>query len=146
MTDISTTSTITIDAPPTTVWKALTTPATIKEWFLGVDTESDWKVGSPIVHRGEYQGKPYEDKGEITRFEPSRVFEHTHWSPASGKPDRPENHERVTWTLTDKGGSTQLDLTERNLPSEEAKETSNKTWAMVLENLKKVVERRPVEV
>jgi uncharacterized protein YndB with AHSA1/START domain len=57
--EISTQASVTIEAPADEVWKALTTPALIKRWFFGVDTETDWKVGSPIVHRGEYQGKPY---------------------------------------------------------------------------------------
>src|SRR4029079_7644879 len=90
------TSTIDIDAPIERVWAAITTPATIKQWFLGVDTETDWTVGSPIVHRGEYQGKPYVDKGTIRRFEPPRVLEHDHWSDGSGLPDEPENYQVVT--------------------------------------------------
>ncbi len=47
---------ISINAPITVVWEALTTPEVIKRWFFGVDTETDWKPGGPIVHRGEYQG------------------------------------------------------------------------------------------
>src|SRR5687767_6507873 len=65
---LRTESTISIDASSARVWEALTTPEVIKEWFFGVDTETDWKVGSPIVHRGEYQGKPYEDKGSIVQI------------------------------------------------------------------------------
>jgi hypothetical protein len=68
--DLTTEHSITIDAPIARVWQALTTPETIKRWFFGVDTETDWRVGSPIVHRGEYQGKPYEDIGEILEIEP----------------------------------------------------------------------------
>jgi uncharacterized protein YndB with AHSA1/START domain len=52
MTDLSLTSSITIDAPIEEVWRAVTTPALIKQWFFGVDTETDWNVGSPLVHRG----------------------------------------------------------------------------------------------
>ena len=70
MSDLNTTTSITIDASVEDVWKALTTPELIKQWFFGVDTETDWQVGSPLVHRGEYQGKPYQDKGEIVRFDP----------------------------------------------------------------------------
>jgi uncharacterized protein YndB with AHSA1/START domain len=135
------TSSTTIDAPIERVWAAITTPETIKGWFLGVDTETDWRVGSPIVHRGEYQGKPYVDKGEILRFDPPHVLEHSHWSEGSGKPDVPEHYQVVRWELTDRGSATELRLTERNLPSEHAAEISEKTWAMVLGNLKKLLER-----
>jgi len=34
-------STTTIDAPIERVWKAITTPSEIKQWFFGVDTEAD---------------------------------------------------------------------------------------------------------
>jgi uncharacterized protein YndB with AHSA1/START domain len=135
------TSSVLIEAPIERVWAAITTPSQIKRWFLGVDTESDWKVGSPIVHRGEYQGKPYVDRGEIRRFEPPRVLEHSHWSEGSGKPDSPEHYQIVTWELTGQGPDTELRLTERNLPSDEAAEISERTWAMVLGNLKELLER-----
>jgi uncharacterized protein YndB with AHSA1/START domain len=82
----------TISAPAEEVWAALTTPDLIKQWFFGVDTETDWKVGSPLVHRGKYQGEPYEDKGEIVRFDPPKLLVHTHWSDRSGQPDSPEHY------------------------------------------------------
>lgn len=131
---------VTIEAPPTKVWEALTTPDLIKQWFFGVDTETDWKEGSPIVHRGEWQGKPYEDKGVIVTFEPERALVHTHWSPASGLPDSEENYQRVAWTLSGDDGKTELTVTETNLPSEEAKSTSESSWEMVLGKLKTLLE------
>lgn len=134
------TSSTVIDAPIEDVWTALTTPSKIKDWFLGVDTETDWQVGSPIVHRGEYQDKPYVDKGEIRRFEPPTLLEHSHWSDVSGKPDSPDQYQIVTWALRELSGGTELTITERNLPSDDAARTSEKTWAMVLGNLKESLE------
>jgi uncharacterized protein YndB with AHSA1/START domain len=131
---------VTIDAPIGKVWEALTTPELIKRWFLGVDTETDWRVGSPIVHRGEYLGKPYEDRGEILEIEPPRRLVHSHWSPVSGLPDLPENHQRVSWELSERHDATELTVREANLPSEDAKETSEKSWRMVLGNLKSLLE------
>jgi uncharacterized protein YndB with AHSA1/START domain len=140
MTDLSLTSSITIDAPIEDVWKAVTTPALIKQWFFGVDTETDWQVGGTLVHRGEYQGKPYEDRGEILQFDPPKLLVHTHWSDLSGKPDSPEHYQEVSWALAQRNGATELTITERNLPSEEAKAVSEESWRMVLENLKSVLE------
>jgi uncharacterized protein YndB with AHSA1/START domain len=138
---IETTTETTIKAPIQDVWKALTTPELIKQWFFGVDTETDWKVGSPLIHRGEYQGKPYVDKGEIIRIEPPRLLVHTHWSDVSGKPDRPEHYQEVTWALSEQDGATRLSISERNLPSEEAKATSEAAWGTALGNLKEQLER-----
>ena len=141
MNDLGIATSITIDAPIEEVWNAITTPEMIKEWFFGVDTETDWKVGSTLVHRGEWQGKPYEDKGVILRIEPPRELVHTHWSDASGKPDAPENYEEVTWELSGGEGATELTITERNLPSEDAKALSEQSWQTVLSNLKALLER-----
>lgn len=130
-----------IDAPIATVWKAITTPEQIKEWFFGVDTESDWQVGSQLVHTGEYQGKPYVDKGEILELESPKRLVHTHWSDVSGKPDMPENYQIVAWDLVERDGGTELTITEENLPSDQAAQTSEAAWAAALKSLKELLER-----
>jgi uncharacterized protein YndB with AHSA1/START domain len=140
-TDISTSRSVAIDAPADEVWHALTTPKLIKQWFFGVDTESDWTQGSPIVHRGEWEGKPYIDKGEIVRIEPPHLLVHTHWSDLSGKPDSPEHYQEVTWEVSERDGGSELTITEHNLPSNEAKDASDQAWSMVLRNLKELLER-----
>ena len=139
-TDISTSSSVAIDAPVDEVWRAITTPETIKQWFFGVDTETDWKQGSPIVHTGEWQGKPYVDKGEIVRIEPPRVLVHTHWSDLSGTPDTPEHYQEVTWEVSERSDGSELTITEHNLPSDGAKDASDQAWSMVLDNLKQLLE------
>ncbi len=131
---------ITIDAPPDAVWDAITTPETIKQWFFGVDTESTWEVGGPLIHRGSYQGRPYVDKGEILRFDPPKVLAHTHWSDVSGTEDLPENYQEVTWTVEEEDGKTTLSIAERNLPSAGAKRVSEQSWQAVLGNLKEILE------
>jgi uncharacterized protein YndB with AHSA1/START domain len=138
--DELTTST-TIAAPIDEVWRAITTPSLIKQWFFGVDTTSDWTVGSELVHTGEYQGKPYVDKGEILRIEPPRLLEHSHWSEVSAEPDRPASYQVVTWSLDERDGGTTLTITERNLPSEDAARTSEQAWQGALESLKELLER-----
>ena len=140
MNDLGASSSITIDAPVEKVWRALTTPELIKTWFFGVDTESDWESGSSLVHRGEWQGKPYEDRGEILKSDPPTLLVHTHWSDLSGLPDQPENYQEVTWALEEEGRKTKLTVTERNLPSEEAKAVSEQGWKAALTGLKGVLE------
>jgi uncharacterized protein YndB with AHSA1/START domain len=139
-TDLSTSASVTIDASPADVWRALTTPSLIKQWFFGVDTRTDWTEGSEIVHTGEWQGKPYVDKGTIVRFEPERLLVHTHWSDISGVPDRPEHYQEVTWSLAGRDGKTELTVSETNLPSEQTKSVSESSWQTVLRNLKELVE------
>lgn len=140
-TGITTRQSVTIDAPAAEVWRALTTPERIRQWFFGVDTQTDWVEGSPIVHRGEYRGTPYEDKGTIVRIEPERLLVHTHWSSVSGLPDLPEHYQEVTWALAERDGRTELTVSETNLPSEAAKETSEQGWQAALGALRDLLER-----
>lgn len=140
-TGLNTQHSITINAPIEKVWHALTTPELVKQWFFGVNTKTDWRIGSPIVHTGEYQGKSYEDRGTIEKFDPPYVLAHSHWSPVSGLSDRPENYQHVTYTLTPRGIGMELTVYEVNLPSEEGKAISEKSWPMVLKSLKELVEK-----
>jgi uncharacterized protein YndB with AHSA1/START domain len=134
-------SSITIHAPAAPVWAALTTPELIKQWFFGVDTVTDWQVGSPMVHKGVWQGKPYKDKGYILKIDPPRLLVHSHWSALSGLSDTPENYQQVTWVLSERDGNTELTVTEANLPSEETRSVSEQSWKIVLNNLKELLEK-----
>ena len=40
---------ISVDATPAQVWKALTTPKLIKKYLMGTDVSTDWKEGSAIT-------------------------------------------------------------------------------------------------
>ena len=59
----------------------------------------------------------------------------------SGKPDRAENYERVTYRLAERGGGTELTITEENLASDDAKAMSAKAWKGALDGLKKLLEK-----
>jgi len=130
----------TINASTEKVWKALTTPELLKQYFFGSDIITDWKVGSSIIYRGQWQGKPYEDKGKILKYEPEKLLVTTHWSPLSGVPDSPENYHTVSYELSDREGKTHLTLTQDNNASEEERDHSEKNWTLVLDGLKKLLE------
>src|SRR5919106_6281863 len=113
---------VTINAPRADVWKALVTPAAIKQYMFGTNVVSDWKPRSPITWKGEWQGESYEDKGVILRVEPDRVLQYTHFSPLSGVADVPENYHTVTVELTAAGAGTRVVLTQDNNTTEQARE------------------------
>ena len=129
-----------IDAPRDKVWAALTDPEQIKEYMFGSQVETDWKRGSPIVWKGEYEGKSYEDKGEIVEIEPERRLKVTHFSPLSGQEDRPENYHALLYELEERGEKTHVSLSQDNNASEEAAEHSRANWEKMLAGLKQVVE------
>lgn len=132
---------ITIDASVGAIWLALTNPELVKQYMHGTNMETDWKVGSPITWRGEWKGKPYEDKGKVLEIEPERRLKYTHWSPMGGTEDKPENYHTVTYGLDEQDGKTILSLKQDNNASqEEADNMAEKNWGPVLEGLKALVE------
>jgi uncharacterized protein YndB with AHSA1/START domain len=135
------TSSISIEAPADRVWEVITDPAAVKEFMFGADLETDWTEGSPIAWRGEWEGKPYEDKGEILEVAPGRKLVHTHFSPLGGQENKPENYHTLTWTLEDQGGATTLTLSQDNNANEDAAEHSKGMWDMLVADVKKIAER-----
>ena len=59
------TAAVDIAATPQRVWTALTDADEVERYMFGSRVETDWKPGSPIVWKGEYEGRRYEDKGEV---------------------------------------------------------------------------------
>ena len=135
------TSTITIEAPARRVWSVLTDPDGIKEFMFGTDVVTDWTVGGPIVWRGIWEGKAYEDKGRILEFEPGRRLVVTHFSPLSGQEDAPENYHTLRWILEDRPGATILTLSQDNNASAEAAQHSKGMWDSLVAGVKAIAER-----
>ncbi len=132
---------ITISVPVANVWDALVNPEMIKQYMFGTNAVSDWKEGSPIVWKGEWEGKPYEDKGVILKLKPERILQYSHFSPLSGQSDVPEHYHTVTIELSPKGTGTMLMLSQDNNSTEEDREHSEKNWGMMLTGLKKFLEK-----
>jgi uncharacterized protein YndB with AHSA1/START domain len=129
-----------VQAPPSRVWNALTDPAEIEKYMFGSHVVTDWEPGGSIVWKGEYEGKPYEDRGEILEVVPERRLRMTHFSPLSGADDVPENYHTLTYELEGRNGTTLVSLSQDNNSSPEAAEHSRANWEKMLSGLKSVVE------
>src|ERR1043166_1080843 len=131
-----------IRAPRSAVWRALTDPDEIEKYMFGSRVETDWKPGSRITWKGEYEGKTYEDKGEILEVVEERRLKVTHFSPLSGKEDAPENYHTLVYELKENDGKTHVSLSRDNNPSKEAADHSRANWEKMLAALKEVVEEQ----
>lgn len=131
---------VTIDAPVDEVWSALVNPRAIEQFMFGTNVRTNWMEGSPITWKGEWRGKPYEDKGVILEHEPERRLKYSHFSARSGLPDEPESYHTVTVELSPRGGRTDVRLTQDNNRSEEARVHSAENWQTMLDSLKEYVE------
>ncbi len=138
---------ITIAAPASTVWDALTNPAQTKQYMFGCETVSDWKVGSPLLWKGIFDGQELVAvKGEIIQIEPERFLAYTTIDPNSGIDDMPENYLTVTYELSNGNGQTILTVTQGDYAAvADGEKRYNETmngggWEPMLIEIKKLAE------
>ncbi len=142
MTGLVATAETDIRATPEQVWRALTDPKKIEKYMFGSQVQTDWRPGSPITWKGEYEGKQFEDKGEILECEPGQVLQMTHFSPLTGQEDAPENYHTVTYRLSELDGGTHVTVSQDNNSTMDELRHSTSNWQSMLDGLKKVVESR----
>ncbi len=134
-------SSINIDASPPRIWEALIRPEIAKEYFFGAEIETDWKEGSLITFKGEYNGNKYEEKGVLINVEPNTQLQYSHWSHFDGLSDTPENYRIWTFDISEKNGTAVLTISEDNIPTEKQKKRSDEFWREVLLKIKRIVEK-----
>jgi len=127
MADYVATAETEIGASPAQVWAALTDPKLIKKYMFGSLVETDWQQGSSILWKGEYEGKTYEDKGEILEIETERRLKVSHFSPLSGQEDVPDNYHTLLYELKQNGDKTHISLSQDKNASEEEAERARAT-------------------
>lgn len=104
---------IAINATPDRVWDALINPEQTKKYMFGCETVSDWKPGSALLWKGNYEGKEMVFvKGNILSIETGRFLSYSTIDPNSGIADIPENYLTVTYALTSQNGQTVLTVTQ----------------------------------
>lgn len=131
---------IELNADISKVWDALTNPAIIRQYFFGTEAISDWKEGSPLYFKGEWNGKAYMDKGTILKLVPGTLLLYSYWSSFSGAEDVPENYANITYHLTPLKSGTKLTIMQDNIETEELLQHMDQNWGMVMEGLRRVVE------
>ena len=140
MNGIVATASIEIEAPASRVWTALTEPDQIAAYMFGSRVETDWEVGHPITWNGEWEGKPYQDKGQVLAYDEPERLSVTHFSPLTGQDDVPESYHTLVYELDEHDGVTTVSLSQDNNASEEEAEHSRANWQMMLGGLKQHVE------
>ncbi|WP_214071070.1 SRPBCC family protein [Mucilaginibacter sp. dw_454] len=140
MTNINLKTSLVINAPAALVWKALTDPEIVKQYFFGTHQQSDWQVGSDITWTGEWEGKTYQDHGKILEITPGSYVKYSYWSTMSGTEDKPENYQFVSYKLGENERVTTLEISQENVKDEAAKEHSESNWQYIFGKMKEMVE------
>lgn len=131
---------IIIKAPLEKVWSALTVPEQVKQYFFDTNLVTDWKVGSTVFFRGEYDGKSYEDKGKVIDFAPMKSLSFSYWSSFSGLEDKAELYQTLRYDLSETQDGIKVVIDQSNIDTQERANHSAQNWKTVLDGLKKFVE------
>lgn len=140
---------ITLNAGVSKVWDALVNPEQTQKYMFGCKALSDWKIGSPLLWEGTYEGKTMVFvKGDIVSFEPEKLLAYTVIDPNNPAiADIPENYLTVTYSLESNNGQTILTVTQGdyNKVAEGEKRyqesyNNGEGWNPILVEIKKLVE------
>ncbi|MGL6269133.1 MAG: SRPBCC domain-containing protein, partial [Chitinophagaceae bacterium] len=100
---------VTINGTLVQVWDMLTNPAKTKLYMFGCETVSDWKQGSELLWRGNYEGKEMVFvKGFVLHINPPKLLQYSVIDPNATFPHIPENHLNVTYELAEVNGQVVL--------------------------------------
>ncbi len=134
-------ATAVVPATPEQVWRALTDPVLVKEYFHGTTVTTDWQQGSAITYSGEWEGKPHQDKGIVLEVDEPRLLVTSFYSPMSGLPDAPKNYQTVSYAIDPVEGGCRVTVTQDNNASDEAAAHSSGNWQLILDGLAGVAPR-----
>ncbi len=130
-------ATVQIPAPAAVVWDTLVDPQAT--WMMGARVTSAYVVGAPITFDGEWDGKPFQDHGEILEVDRPHRLRYTHFSPLSGQPDVAENYHHLTFAVEERGSATQVTLEQDGNGSVQEAEHASASWERVLGALRDAV-------
>lgn len=136
---------ITINAPASKVWDALTKPEWTRQYMFGCNVISDWKVGSLVLWNGAADGKTYV-KGEVVSYNPGKMLQYTTFDPNNPEmKDVPSNYLTVTYKLSDQNSQTVLQVSQGDyskvVNGDKRYEETVGGWDSILLKIKELVER-----
>jgi uncharacterized protein YndB with AHSA1/START domain len=140
--------TIEINAPVSKVWDVLTSPEYTRKWapeFSGgaeLYIESDWKLGSPVLWKGQDGSVIVE--GNVTALEPNTFLRFTVFDVRGEKPLVTEE-DGITYELTEHADKTTFRLLQGDFAvmteGEKYHRLSAEVWDRVLPEVKALAEK-----
>ena len=127
-----------IRATPEKLWQAFTTPRLMSQYWVGMETETDWNVGSTWTMK--FPDGRVADSGEIIEFSPNTclvLMWRNEWKPEM----RDEGFSRCTFELEPAHGAVKLTVTHGiDVPNSKFIESMSGAWPICLSNLKSLLE------
>ncbi len=127
-----------IKTTPENLWGALTTPQLMKQYWVGMDTESDWKAGSAWTMK--FPDGRVADAGEIVEFNPPKCMAikwRNEWKPEM----KEEGFSLCTYDLEQADGAVKLTVTHGiDVLNSKFIASVSGAWPICLSNLKSLLE------
>lgn len=133
-------SVIHINASKEKVWHTITNPAMVKLWQYGSDLITTWQVGSSIRFSTEWQGKLFEQWGQVLELVPNQLVKYSLFAPRPDLEDKPENYFIMHYVLTGENGITTLTIIQEDNRPNAAQEAPQGEENPVLQLLKQIAE------
>lgn len=139
---------IRIKASAKKVWDALVNPDQTEKYMFGCRTVSDWKVGSPLLWRGKYEGNEMDFvSGFVLEIVPEHLLKYSVIDPNATYALTPENHLQVTYHVEAFGNESLLTVVQDGFETAEEgmkryQEVYNngEGWAPILVTIKAMLE------
>jgi len=123
-----------INAPAEKIWDALTKSEYIRQYFWGMNVESDWEVGSKTRSFSD-EGVTF-GEGEVLKSEPGKILS---ISDRMIGPDGKKGDESIiTYEIEQHGDVCKLIVTHEH--SSEAHKNAINGWEMIMSSLKSLLE------
>jgi uncharacterized protein YndB with AHSA1/START domain len=137
-------SSVTIKANKSKVWMTITDPDLVKQWQYGSQLFTDWKVGSNIVFRTEWEDQIFEQHGKILEIQENEYVIYDLFAPRPGLEDKPENYFTMKYILKEQGNETKLEIIQednRNIEGQDSSaQETEESENSVLNELKRIAE------
>jgi len=133
-------STLKLNAPVHKIWDTLTKPELVKQWQYGSQLITDWKVGSQIKFRAEWEGKVFEQWGKVLEIVPYKLIRYSLFAPRPDLEDKPENYFVMNYLLTEETNCVRLDIIQEDNRQGAVQESPQGEENPVLGALKRLIE------
>lgn len=133
-------STLILNAPVQRVWDALTKPELVKLWQYGSELITTWEIGSSIRFSVAWDGKLFEQWGEVLEIRPNELIKYSLFAPRPDLEDKPENYFIMNYILTDENGKVKLEILQEDNRPNAVQEEQQGEENPVLKMLKDIVE------
>ncbi len=133
-------SIIKINASIQKVWDTITKPELVKLWQYGSGLLTDWKIGSDIRFKTEWEGKIFEQWGKVLEIRPNELIKYSLFAPRPDLEDKTENYFIISYLLTDENGHIKLEIIQEDNRPNAVQEEPQGEENLVLKSLKQIAE------